>query len=154
MNGEPIQLVPQRGECEVVGEGAIWVPEGLYELAFVGWHTSRMFNRDKLIIEFRVVTPGKAFEACLRRYYNVEIIKPSGKYGRFKASRSTDFVREHAALFGLPRRLDRISMSRYEPVIIQGRVRTVTKARGRRLPEAMRYSIVAELLRVEVGGGK
>lgn len=152
MNGEPIQLVPHRGECEVVGEGDVWVPDGLYELGFVEWRTARMFNRGKLILEFRIVTPGKYFAVVLRRYYNVEPIKPLGRYGRFKGSRSSDFVREHSALFGKPRRHDRISMRDYESVVIRGRVRTVGKARGRRIPDAVRYSVVSELLRVEAGG--
>lgn len=154
MKGEPIPLASYRGECEVIGEGDVWVPEGRYELAFVHWRTGRMFNRDKLVLEFRVVTPGKAFGLHLRRYYNVEIVKPSGMYGRFRATRSTDFVREHAALFGTARRVDRISMRPFESVVILGRVRTVTKARGRGIPEPVRYSIIGELVRVEAGSGK
>ena len=154
MRGEPIQLADYTGECEVVGEGDVHIPEGRYELALVGWRTAWIFKRGKLILEFRIVTLGKHFGSCLRRYYNVGVIKPLGKHGHFKARRSSNFVREYAALFGAPRRIDRIPMRPFESVIIQGHVKTVDNARGRKIPEAVRYSIVDELLQVEAGSGK
>ena len=128
------------------------VKPGLYELSFVDFNTAMMFlgKAPKLIMTFRIVTMGKFFGIELKRYYNIKRIygKPQ-RHGRFKISRGGDFLREYMTLFtGKVSRADRIPMSYFEKVLIEGRVDTVTHSRGKDIPEELQYSVIKELIRV------
>ena len=128
------------------------VAPGRYDLALVRWEQVAMFGRraPKLVLHFRIVTFGKYFELVVPRFYNVR----KTRNGSFTASWSSDLVREYGRLFGAPSRPDRLSMQKFDNVLIEGRVRHVTRDnRKRRLPPCFQYSVVGELLRVKVGGG-
>lgn len=128
------------------------VKPGLYDLSFVDFKTAVMFlgNAPKLVMTFRIVTMGKFFGIELNRYYNVQRIcgKPQ-RHGQFKPSSKGDFVREYMTLFtGKVSRLDRIPMSFFESVLIEGKVDSVTRSRGRDIPKELQYSVIKELRRV------
>ena len=46
---------------------------------------------------------------------------------------------------GKVNRLDRIPMSNFENVIIEGRVDTVKRSRGKEIPKELQYSVITEL---------
>lgn len=130
-------------------EGPVCVLPGLYQMAFSDFETRTMFRHSpKLILWFTVTDPGQAFGVKLARYYNVErIMGKRGRHRMFKAKFHGEFVREYALLFReRPRRLDRIPMTKFENVIVEGEVATVrTDYQQRERPDAIRYSIIREL---------
>lgn len=138
------------GSGEILDAGPL-LPEGFYDLAFLGYQTARLFGKaEKLIIYFRVVSQGEGFGQRLARYYNVKVRGKPRVNGAFKASGRSDCAREFGTLFQLPSRLDRIPMSLFANVIIEGRVGTVRTGRTQReIPECLHYSVIRELLRVK-----
>lgn len=135
-------------------ERPVLVPPGEYDLAFTGFETWTMFQRaPKLTIWFTIAEPGEGFGQRVARYYNViRLIGNRGRGGQFKVGGRSDFIRDYARLFSeLPRRLDRIPMTRFENRVIRGMLRTVQKDhRQRELHELVQYSVVADLLGVMV----
>ena len=128
------------------------VKPGIYELAFVDYRTANMFmgKAPKVVMTFRIVSMGELHGVELQRYYNVQKLygKPQ-RFGRFKPSTKGIFMREYMTLFtGRVSRLDRIPMSLFENVLIEGRVSTVTRAQGRDIPKELQYSTISELKRV------
>lgn len=124
------------------------VKPGVYDLAFVSYRTALMFmgRAPKLEMRFRIVTMGEFFAVELSRYYNVaKLIGKPGRNGRFKPESKGDFLREYMTLFTGVTRLDRIPMSNYLDKLIEGKVSTVTRARGRDIPKQLQYSVVSEL---------
>jgi hypothetical protein len=129
------------------------VREGIYTVKFMHWWTGILFGRrPKLAIVFRICDQGDYFGIELRRWYNV---KPKGKLGRngeFKAGWSSDLVREYANLVGMPRRNDRIALTRYTGLLINAEVKTVRETREQQaLPEALQYSVIKRLVSIEAG---
>ena len=98
----------------------------------------------------RITTFGDSFGLILQRYYNVKhIIGKPQRHGRFKASKKGDFLREYLTLFpSRADRLDRIPMTPFQNVLIEGKVKTVTFSRGKDIPKPLQYSKIAELRRV------
>ena len=129
------------------------VKPGIYQLGFVDYKTAMMFKGKaaKLIMNFRILDYGEFFETELSRYYNVQrLIGKPMRHGQFKCGAKGDFLREYMTLFtGRVNRRDRIPMSAFEKVIIEGRVATVTKSRGREIPKELQYSVIKELRRVK-----
>ena len=129
------------------------VKPGVYDLAFVEYKTAMMFmgKAPKLIMDFRIVSFGEYFEVELSRFYNISrIIGKPQRCGRFKASKKGDFLREYKTLFtGKASRPDRIPMSYFENVIIEGKVETVKRSRGRDIPRDLQYSKIGQLRRVK-----
>lgn len=138
-----------QGEALIEGDRPLLIEPGIYELAFDHHVTGYMFGRaPKLVCHFRIVTQGPHFGAMLRRYYNVKTLasKPR-RGGSFKVGWHSDFVREYATLFGLPQRLDRVSTEQFKTAIIRGKVATVVRdTKQRSIPEALRYSVITELV--------
>ncbi len=136
-------------EVSVADELPPLVKPGIYDLAFIDYKTAMMFQgkAPKLMMNFRIVTFGEYFETELNRYYNVQrIIGQPQRHGRFKCSAKGDFLREYMTLFtGKANRLDRIPMSNFENVIIEGRVNTVKRSRGKDIPTELQYSVITEL---------
>jgi len=129
-------------------EARVLLPPGLYDVAYERYYTWMMFGRaPKLTLCFRIVTMGPHFGQKLQRHYNIsKLIGRPGTNGRFKVGFCSDFLREYAALFGAPTRLDRIPMSNFEKHILIAKVRTVSKGSGQRdIPEGLQYSTIAEL---------
>lgn len=129
------------------------IKPGLYDFVLVDFRTAKMFmgKAPKLIMDFRIVTQGEYFEVVLSRYYNVaRIIGKPERHGRFKASTKGDFLREYMTLFpSKVSRLDRVPMSNFETVMIEGKVETVIRSRGRDIPKPLQYSRISQLRRVK-----
>lgn len=136
-------------EVEIEGDRPVLIAPGEYELAFQWHRTLYLFGRaPKVACYFKVMTMGPHFEMILPRYYNAKTLssKPR-KGGAFKVGWHSDFLREYAALFGLPARLDRISTEAFKTAIVRGRVETVTTdSKQRQIPEPLRYSVIVELI--------
>ncbi len=128
------------------------VKQGVYELAFVEYRTAIMFRNKahKLIMTFRIVSMGEFFGLLLPRYYNVKkVIGKPQRSGRFKCGKKGDFLRDYLTLFPHKEpRLDRVPMSAYENVIIEGKIKTVTESRRKAIPKPLQYSCISELRRV------
>lgn len=143
---EPACALP---EISVADDLPPKVKPGIYDLAFIDYKTAMMFQgkAPKLIMSFRIITYGKYFETELTRYYNIQrIIGRPQRRGPFKCSAKGDFLREYMTLFtGKVNRLDRIPMSNFENVIIEGRVDTVKRSRGKEIPKELQYSVITEL---------
>lgn len=139
----------------IAGKAPPLVEPGEYDLVLVDYETSRMFGKaEKLALNFRIVTQGPHFGEVVSRYYNVKrIIGKPAKGGRFQVARGSNFLFEYMTIFehlGQPKRLDRVPMSHFENNIIIGRVKTVVKNYNqRKLPHALQYSVIEELLRVK-----
>ncbi len=128
------------------------IKQGVYELAFVEYRTANMFRgkAPKLIMDFRIVSMGRFFERIVPRYYNVQkVIGKPQRNGRFKCGKKGAFLREYLTLFPnqVPR-LDRVPMSAFENVIIEGKIETVTHSSNKEIPKPLQYSRVSELRRV------
>ena len=128
------------------------VKPGVYDLAFIDYKTAMMFmgKAPKVIMTFRIVTMGESFGVDLNRYYNVKRIygKPQ-RHGRFKPASTGAFLREYMTLFtGKVGRRDRIPMSYFENVLIEGKVETVERSNGKDIPKELQYSVIRELRRV------
>lgn len=140
---------------EIAGPFRPLVEPNTYDLVY-HHHETILYQgkQPKLVVWFKIVSCGPAFETILPRYYNLAAIKGQPrKNGRIKPGRASDFVREYALLFGLPKRLDRIPMDRFRDAVILGKVRTVkTDYRQRSTPQPLQYSVVAELLQVNERG--
>ena len=152
---QPGKIVPLREPpiVEVHGDELPLLKPGKYDLAFEGWQTRVYFRRSpKVALWFHIVDQGSNFGIRVPRYYNATRLKGRlGKNGAFVVAGNSDFAREYARLFNakIPRR-DRRPMARFEKHIIVGRIRTVEHdSLGRRIPEPIRYSVVAELIRVK-----
>lgn len=136
------------GECSIEGNRPILIDPGEYDLAFQFHRTLYLFGRaPKIACYFSIVTQGRHFGVQLARWYNVKTLNgKQRKGGAFKVGWHSDFVREYAAIFGLPPRLDRISTEEFRRAVVRGRVDTVTTdSKQRQIPEPLRYSIIAEL---------
>ena len=138
------------------GEKPPLIAPGEYELKYLTYETCSYFGgkSPKVAIHFEVVTPGDAFGARLRRYYNVSSLrgKPRKK-GGFNASWRADLIVEYVQIIGaVPGRKDRITFDRFRGMVIRGRVETVKKRFDQsELPKPLHYSVIKKLLRAEVG---
>ena len=108
-------------------------------------------RQPKLRMDFRIVSMCKANGAVVSRWHNIaRIIGKPGRDGRFSCPPRGDFRLEAARLIGQFNRLDRIPMSRWSNEVFIGRVETVRQNyRQREYPQAIRYSVIRELLRVK-----
>ncbi len=149
-----LHVVPTSGAGELHGEKPPLVPPGRYLLRFSHWETAIIWGRShKLILHFTICDVGPYFGTTLRRYYNVtKVVGRPGKHGNFKIGWKHDLVREYARLLPLPSRADRLNLDRLSSILIVGQVDTTkTSARQKDIPEALHYSVVRELLKVEAG---
>lgn len=131
------------------------MPEGEYELLFLGYETALPFGKDhpRLFMDFKVTTLGEFFGVKLRKFYNVaKLTTKPGKNGKCKHKPRGDFMIDYCNLFSDQRisRLDRVPMERFNGVSVIGKIRNVTKnSQQRKLPEQLQYSVIEKLLRVE-----
>lgn len=124
------------------------IAPGRYTVMLDHYQTAIMFGKaPKLILHFKVTSFGEGFGSSIPRYYNVQkLIGKAQKNGRFKVSKTGDFLREYLSLFPEPaKRLDRLPMRRFKNVSIEAEIVTIKEWRGRSLPEALRYSKIAKL---------
>jgi hypothetical protein len=145
-----VDLVDKRGS--IVGAKPPLVKPGIYELLY-DFDETRILSRKstKLVVWFKIITPGEFFGVKLPRYYNVTKLEGKARrYGGFKVGWKSAFIREYAALFNsVPSRADRVPMSRFEGVEIRGRVKTVVSGwRQSTIPQPLHYSVIDALLSV------
>lgn len=104
---------------------------------------------EKLVAWFTFLDAGECFGVELPRFWRVEICG-TGKRRRFKAGTRSTFARDFCRIFpdhrphqGAPWPMDRVVGQQFLV-----RVETVTRdAKGKTIPEQIRYSRIAEILR-------
>jgi len=147
-------------DCIPIHSGQIWgdelslIPEKNYEFVFFDYSTKLMLGKNpKLVLRFKIMDFGDYFELILSKYYGVrKLVGKPGKYGGFLVGRKSKFLREFLTLFPdqSVKRLDRIPMSRFQGVIIKGKVKTVVKGFDqRKIPEPLQYSVIEDLLKTK-----
>jgi hypothetical protein len=125
------------------------IPEGVYRVTFRRHKIVRRFDRDVLELWFDVSDYGEHFGKRLVRYYPV---RASEKRRNFTARPRSDFVREYTKVFGQRPRFGTASLEALGRHIIVARVATTTTDhRQEKLPEALHYSTIRELLSKEGG---
>lgn len=128
------------------------IPDGEYTVEVDGWETTMRCGKPKLVLHCRIIDYGQYLCVPLQRWYNINRIigKPRRK-GTFHASGfHSDLVLEFVNVFGeVPKRLDRIPLSRYLDVPVRVRVRSVgIRADRTPLPGPLQYSVIDEVLGV------
>ena len=122
------------------------VPDGKYNVVYVGHQTHRFFNgAPKVVFWFRIVDMGEHFGKLVPRYYNVKRFKgKKGRNGGFVPGRSSDFIRDYYRVVSAPvARLDRLPLGRLKNIIIQVTTRTVKNDGDQQaLPDVLMYSVV------------
>jgi hypothetical protein len=128
------------------------IAPGEYDLLYLYHETGMLFagKAPKLSLWFKVVTLGPFLDAKVARYYNVKrLLSKPGKRGRFAVGWHSELVLDYARLFGLPRRVDRLSLDGLKGVVVRGTVRTVrTNWKQKPMPECLTYSVIDSLNRV------
>ncbi len=146
-----IAYISDHQNFPIEDERPVRVEPGAYEVVMHHYWKGYLYGKSaKLILVFRITTPGPYYGAHLYRCYNIkgltkrkEII-PKGWH--------STFVREYSALFGAPAKLRDIGIRKYRNKVFLASVRTVTKdARQRPLPKSLQYSVVDELTKIVVG---
>ena len=144
-----LRNMPVIQENVVDTEELVLVPPGEYVLKHQS-HEIRFMRGWKLYMAFRIVNGQEHSGKKLFRYYNISYLSgPNGKR-KIKAGWYSNLMREFVGIFGeKPRRVDEIPLTRFNGHRFIGSVSTVAKnAKGRPIPELVRYSRVAELLRL------
>lgn len=139
---------------EIAGRPRPRIEPGDYEARLLGWDTVRMQQfggSSKVFLEFEIVC-GEYADTRLFAAYRVKAINGKSKRrGGFTLGRGSELLRQ-LGILGLLTRPDRLSLEPLRKVILQVRVRTVARnAKGRPLPEELRYSVVDEMLNVQAG---
>jgi hypothetical protein len=141
-------------DFEIEEGSRVFVPPGIYHVAFVDWSTCVLFGKArKLALTFRIVDPGESFGKQVNRWYNTaRLIGRPGPHGRFKATKGSDFIADYVRLVGMPSRTDRASLTKLMPLLIKAEVSTVTTNQVQKeIAEPLRYSVVRRLISVEAG---
>lgn len=159
-----IVQMPDREEFTVIGGIQPLLPEGSYQLAYLGNRTiagfagsksnTRGHKAGKLQIDFRVVDVGEYFDVGLSAFFNVLVPMQAsfGRNGNFALTANGNFMRTYARLFGRRERRDRLSLRRFKNVVIEASVRTVKQDRNQKpLAESCHYSVIHELIQVVAG---
>lgn len=126
------------------------IPDGEYEVILESFCTWNFMGRQpKIMLEFRIVSPGEFFGLRVPGYYNVsKLIGKPGRNGRFKVAKRSNFVRDFARVFPdfTFTRFDRMPMSKLFGIVLVTNVKTVKNGFDqRRIPESVQYSIVNQL---------
>jgi hypothetical protein len=125
------------------------VDPGWYDMRLVGWQTYLYLNRQpKVELNLSIVSMGPHFETTISRFFSVKALKgKAGNRGRVHVGRSSDLLRTYARLVDGPiGRLDRLPLSRLLPLLLRGKVETVTTDRlQKELPQSLWYSVVRDL---------
>lgn len=128
------------------------IPDAVYVVRFLGWETIFMFRTSKILLRFEVAEGDHAGVRLIRAYRVQRLIGRPGKGGRFKLGRGSDLLRDVVRLIDLRVRPDRVSLAFLKGRLWQVKTRTVvTDYRQRPIPEALRYSIVDEIVCAETG---
>lgn len=122
----------------------VLVPEGEYEMTYVRHCINNIFKRWYCVIVFQITTFGEHFGKQLPRYYNCRRIGPRS----VTAGPKSDLYREFYVAANRRPQKRRIPISEFKDRRLIGRVQTVRSDRDQdTLPDALRYSKVAKILR-------
>ena len=140
---------------DLIVEGNAWplMPDGEYVMQYLYHETVIAFRAPKVILHMKIVQSGEHNGKRLIRAYRVkELIGRPRKWGRFKLTRHQDLFITLAHLYDKRLRHDRFSLRALTKVLLRATTRTVTTDYRQRLsPEALRYSVVDELVAIEAG---
>lgn len=128
------------------------IPPGEYSAAYLGHKTVYFARQPKVIVFFRIGA-GEYAGTKIERWYRVHALhgKPR-KNGRIKLKHSQELFRQFVRCTGGRERPDRLSLQRLSGCMLRVSVRTVTTdSKQRKLPEALQYSVVDEMLAIEAG---
>jgi hypothetical protein len=119
------------------------------------WRRLRMFNTDKLAVDFVVFPNGldqPGVRVTLSRHWHVTF-KPNG---RFVVGPHSDYCREWQIVTGQKaRRLDRLAPAAFAQVCVLVMVKTVTEDRNQRpLHPTAYYSVIEYIIEVLAGGSQ
>jgi hypothetical protein len=128
------------------------MPPGKYQAAYTHHETALFSKSPRVYVHFRIVG-GEHDGARLYRAYRVERLNGRArKNGTFRVRHSSELFRQFVRVTGERERPDRVALSRLKSCVLLVSVRTVTTDyRQRELPEALRYSVVDEIIAVEAG---
>ncbi len=154
-----LSIVSSTDDIVVEDDGWPLIPERCYEAVYVGHRTALMFGRNPSVcVRFRLVTPGPHHGVELARYYRVARLTGNGKPregGTFTLRRGSLLLIELCRLTEARLKPSRVSLSMLRGMVLEVSVRTVERAWDQRpLPEALRYSVVDELLGNTAGGAR
>ncbi len=133
------------------GEELPLLPDGEYEAMYVRHTTREQFGTSKAVFYFEVMDYGKWHGVQLERFYNVErLTSKRGKNGSFVPALRGSFMIDYCVCFGLPKRRDRISLSKFKGKIFTIKVRAVKRNHvQRKYPECMQYSVIDSIIGVK-----
>jgi hypothetical protein len=130
-------------DIEPIGEETPRILDDIYSVSYVRHEKKFLFGSEKLFIWFKIVTPGASFGVELYKAYN---------YSK-KISIKSLLVKDAKTILG--RRLEKRekpTTAIFKNKILRIRTRTVTKdCRQKELAEYHKYSVISEILGVEVG---
>ena len=153
-SGKPrLSSVPS-SEFEIDEGTRVFVPPGIYNVAFVTWWTGLMFGKaKKLGLTFQISDFGEHFGKKVIRWYNIKrFIGQTGTHGRFEVTKGSDFISDYVSLVGMPTRTDRASLTKYQSILIKAEIVTVrSNSVQANIAEPLRYSVVRSLISVEAG---
>lgn len=129
------------------------IPAGDYQAIYLSHETAFMFKTPKVFVHFRIHGGDHDGVKLYRAYRVKELRGRPRKGGGIKLRHSQELYRQFVRMVsGQVERPDRISLQRLRGCLLKVRVRTVTKdSRQRELPPALQYSVIDEMLSIEVG---
>jgi len=149
VHGDPPRL---EGEVDYSNVPTL-IPEGLYEARFLYHETARVFNSAKIFLWFEITQPGEYLGKRLYLPYRLHcMVGKPGRSGRFKVRTRSELFWMLWRVTEVKRRPDRLSTTDLKGVVLEIRVRTVLRDyKQRELPEALRYSVVDDVVRKLTG---
>lgn len=126
----------------------VWVPPGKYTVMFKECETGTFFGTPKIVLYFTIADSGRYHGVVLPKFYGaISVEKSTSKKAvKFTCGKRSNFIRDFARLFGLPRRLDRIPMTRFSEQPLVAAVRTVKRDYSQRpILDDLRYSVIDRL---------
>jgi len=130
----------------------ILIPEGEYNFLLTSIWKGFMYKgrAPKVFLTFRIMTEGPYYGQHLKRYYNVNGFTKKNEV--IPRGWTSYLVREYTVLFGLPRTLKDIGLTKFKGKIIRGKVKTVKKDfKGKDLAEPNWHSCIDELTQLITG---
>ena len=145
MSAEIIQL------RSVVKTDAL-IPEGEYEAALVDYETGIYFfgHSPKVVLWWRIITMGAAFETVIPGYYAVRRLTGKGRRrGRFQIGLKSRLARDIALMTNARPPLDHVPLDHLQGHLFRIAVRTIVRDSGQKtIPKGAQYSIVDQVLGV------
>jgi len=126
------------------------VPDGVYVARYIESETLFLFNSGKVVLRFEIVQGDLAGTRLVKPYRVKKLLSRPRKGGRFSLGRSSELLRDLVRLSDMKIRPDRISLEVLRRQLWRVRTRTVTTDyKQRPIPEALRYSVIAEIVEAE-----